>query len=332
MTSVKSGGDEGALNLPVVVWAPDFDEKSGGTIVLHQLAHMMRGMGVEVYLSHRLPATEEPATGPFSRLRAALRRANRQRRHWRRTRKKADICMRRPWDVATHVTMPIPTMPDLRGRRFIAVYPEIVDGNPLGADFVARWLLYHPDFHAPGTRFTDNELVVFYQPAFVPEGQDLPEDHLLSLHWVRDDIYQDRGLPNRHGTCRMVRKGKATFDPAMAEGDRFGLLDHLPHKEIAEIFNQCEVFVSHDLYTLYLYYAARCGCVPMVVPEPGLDGAGWRAGYEMHHGVAYGEAELDWARQTRQQLLADMAALQERELEMVRTFVRKLAAHSGAGA
>ncbi|HLQ20553.1 MAG TPA: hypothetical protein VK146_16395 [Tabrizicola sp.] len=310
----------------MVVWAPDFDEKSGGTIVLHLLAHMMRDIGVEVYLSSRTRYKRESKPWAFGHLYAAVRRANRKRRLWRRIGKKADVRMRWPWHVATHVTMPIPTMPDMKGRRFIAVYPEIVDGNPLGADFVARWLLYHPDFHAPGTRFTDNELVVFYQPAFVPEGANLPEDHHLSLHWVRDDLYQDQGLANRHGTCRMVRKGKATFDPAMAEGDRFGLLDHMPHKEIAEIFNQCDVFVSHDLYTLYLYYAARCGCVPMVVPEPGLDAASWRAGYEFHFGVAYGEAELDWARQTRGELMAEMAALREREWEMVRTFVGKLAA------
>ena len=232
--------------------------------------------------------------------------------------------MRWPWHVATHATMPVPTMPDLRGRAFIAVYPEIVDGNPLQADHVVRWLLYHPGFHAPGTRFTENELVFYYQRAFLAEGQDLPEDHFLQLHWLRDDIYCDRELGNRHGTCRMVRKGKATFDPAMAEGDRFGLLDSLPHKEIAAIFNTCEVFVSHDLYTLYLYYAARCGCVPMVVPEPGLDGATWREGYELRFGVAYGESELDWARSTRTDLMAEMVALQERELEMVRSFVRKL--------
>lgn len=311
-------------SLPVVVWAPHFDEKSGGTIVLHLLAHMMRGLGVEVYLSNRVPSRHPPQGGLASRMREALRRANRIRRHWRARKRNPEIVVGRPWDVATHPTMPVPTMPNLRGRKFIAVYPEIVDGNPLGADHVVRWLLYHPGFHAPKSRFTENELVFFYQRAFLAEGQDLPEDHLLQLHWVRDDIYHDRELDNRQGTCRMVRKGKATFDPKMAEGDRFGLLDQLPHREIAEIFNQCEVFVSHDLYTLYLYYAARCGCVPMVVPEPGLDAATWRQGYELRFGVAYGETELDWARATRADLMSEMAALQEREREMVRSFVRKL--------
>jgi hypothetical protein len=307
------------------VWAPDFDEKSGGNIVLHLLAHMLLDMGLEVYVSNfTLPKRGAETAGLLSRIRETLRHYNRRRRHWRAKKRNPALRMGRYSDVVTHSAMPVPTVPDLRGRKFVAVYPEIIDGNPLGATHVVRWLLYHPGFHAPGTRFTENELVFYYQRAFLPEGQELPEDHLLQLHWVRDDIYQDRGLVDRHGTCRMVRKGSATFDPKMAEGDRFDLLDHLPHKAIADVFNQCDVFVCHDLYTLYLYYAARCGCVPMVVPQPGLDAATWRAGYEMHFGVAYGEDELDWARATRGELMAEMAALQEREREMVRSFVRKL--------
>lgn len=323
--SVGSGGDAVSLKLPIVVWAPDFNEKSGGCIVLHLLAHLLRGMGVEVYVSnYSVPAADLKHESVLGRVWERLRLANRRRRYRRARRKSASLRMNRSSDVATHESMPIPTMPAMQGRKFIAVYPEIVDGNPLGADHVVRWLLYHPDFHAPGTRFSANELVFYYQRAFLPDGQDLPEDHLLQLHWVRDDIYQDFGQGNRHGTCRMVRKGQATFDPKMAESDRFGVLDNLPHAEIAEIFNQCELFVSHDLYTLYLYYAACCGCVPMVVPQPGLDAATWRQGYELRYGVAYGEAELEWARATRGELMAEMAALQERERDMVRSFVGKL--------
>jgi hypothetical protein len=331
MTAGRAAAEAVAMNLPIVVWAPHFDEKSGGNIVLHLLAHRLRGMGLEVYLSNYMqPQPARGQRGLLGHAMSVLRHANRQRRYWRSRKRNPDVRLRWPWQVATHHTMPVPTMPDMRGRRFIAVYPEIVDGNPLDAAHVVRWLLYHPGFHAAEARFTENELVFYYQRAFVVEGQDLPDDHLLQLHWIRDDVYRDRGIGNRHGTCRMVRKGKDTFDPRMAEGDRFGLLDSMSHSEIAEIFNQCEVFVSHDLYTLYLYYAARCGCVPMVVAQPGLDGATWRDGYELRFGVAYGEAELDWARATRDKLMAEMVALQERELDMVRSFVRKLNAKFGS--
>jgi hypothetical protein len=328
MTASRPGPIAGEEDLPIVVWAPHFDEKSGGTIVLHLLAFRLREMGVEVYLSNAVnPSPNRHQGGPLQRALAALRDANRRRRAWRRYRRNPDISRRRPWHVATHTSLPVPTMPDLRGRRFIAVYPEIVDGNPLGADHVVRWLLFHPGFHAPDARFTENELVFYYQRAFLTEGHDVPEDHFLQLHWIRDDVYRDRGLGDRYGTCRMVRKGQATFDPSMAAGDRFGLLDTKSHAEIAEIFSQCEYFVSHDLYTLYFYYAALCGCVPMAVPQPGLDGATWREGYELCFGVAYGEAELDWARATRTELIAEMAAVQARELDMVRSFVRTLRAH-----
>jgi hypothetical protein len=229
-------------------------------------------------------------------------------------------------DVATHRAMPVPTMPDLRGRRVIAIYPETVDGNPLGADHVVRWLLYHPGIIAPNARFTENELVFFFQEAFLPEGHSIPKDNFLQLHWIRDDIYRDLGIGNRHGTCRMVRKGQATFDPSMSAGDRFDLLDSRTHEEIAEVFNQCEFFVSHDIYTMYLYYAALCGCVPIAVPQPGLDGAAWRSTFELRYGVAYGETEVDWARATRDQLIAEMAAAQTRERDLLLSFLQKLRA------
>jgi hypothetical protein len=69
----------------------------------------------------------------------------------------------------------------------------------------------------------------------------------------------------------------------------------------------------------------------MVVPQPGLDAETWRQGYELRFGVAYGEGELDWARETRADLLAEMAALRKREQEMVRSFIRQLSSAFGSG-
>jgi hypothetical protein len=355
LTAPWPNAGDAVLNLPIVVWAPDFNEKSGGCIVLHLLAHMLRGLGHEVYVAQtpkRRPAKpkrKKPPARPARKPRdeipphlargltgRIIRRLLAASRVWRRRPVEAPAPAApapprpKPLPVATHPAMPLPGMPDLGGRRFIAVYPEIVHGNPLGADYIARWLLYRPGFHAPKARFTQNEVVFFYQRAFLPEGQDVPEDHLLQLHWIRKDVYRDFGLNDRHGTCRMVRKGRDTFDPAMAAEDRFEILDKLSHEEIAQAFNQCEVFVCHDPYTFYLYYAALCGCVPMVVPQPGLDAKTWRDGYELPFGVAYGAEELDWAKATRAELLAEIDALQERELEMVKTFVRKLEAHVAA--
>jgi hypothetical protein len=75
---------------------------------------------------------------------------------------------------------------------------------------------------------------------------------------------------------------------------------------------------------MYLYYAALCGCVPIAVPQPGLDGATWRSTFALRFGVAYGETEVDWARATRGQLIAEMAEAQARERDLLRSFVQNL--------
>jgi hypothetical protein len=42
-------GRSGTLeDMPIVGWAPHFDETSGGIIVLHLLAYRLREMGLEV--------------------------------------------------------------------------------------------------------------------------------------------------------------------------------------------------------------------------------------------------------------------------------------------
>lgn len=321
------------LKMPIVVWTSSFDENVGGVIVLHVLAHHLCSLGYEVYLS-KTPRQLLPRSGimrwlALVRLRA--KQSNKNRLAKKRGRPLPKFSVFGQAEVVCHPSMPIPTLPDLGGRPFVAVYPEVVDGNPASAPFVARWLLHRAGFHKKGVRFTDNEIVFFYQPAFLEQDSDVPEDHFLQLHWMRHDIYQNEGRADRDGACRMVRKGSATFDPKVDVAGAENMLDGKSHVEIAAIFNRCDVFFCHDPYTLYVYYAALCGCTPIVVPQPGLSAEEWRAGYEFKQGVAYGVEERGWAEATRDGLIAEVAAKQKAEIEAVKRFAVKLAEYVDAG-
>lgn len=315
------------MSLPIVVWTPDFHENGGGIIVLHALAHRLKVLGQEVYLTKETGEVRPPeiTRGGIDRLVSSVRMANRRRLSLRR----GIILPKHAGGVTCHVSMPLPSMPDMEGRPFIAVYPEIVDGNPLNAAFVVRWLLHSPKFHNELANFTDNELVFFYQHAFREGTIGTPDDNLLQLRWIRDNVYKDRGLTGRHGICRMVRKGTNTFTPGMDANDAFPLLDGKSHQEIADVFNRAEFFYCHDPHTLYLYYAALCGCTPVVIPQPGLDAQTWRDGFELQQGVAYGVEEIAWANATREGLFADMAAAKQKEDVMVRHFVTQVGLWTG---
>ncbi len=293
---------------PIIVSCPSFNENSGGAIVLHALVDRMRMLGVEAYAVR----TQKDYSEVRSRWLRALK-------HW-------NSC-RRQGHLKTHPTMDVPLAPKERIDEGIIVYPETVSGNPLGAPRVARWLLNRPGFFGIDAKIALGEELFFYQEAFTQGIEDISNDRLLQLRWLRDDIYRDLGRP-RSGSCRMIRKGTSTASQ-IPRPDHAIPLDGKNHAEIAEIFNTTEVFYCHDPYTMYAYYAALCGCIPVVIPQPGLSAADWRAGFELKNGVAYGEEEMDWARATRGQLIADMHAAKERETETVVQFLAILKARFG---
>lgn len=315
------------LSLPVVIWAPNFDQNSGGCIVLHTLAYRLHQLGVEVYVSHNLPKqrkiTSRKGVLGFGWIADLLRQANRNRLASRRGEPRPVQTIRSPHLVQTHPAMPVPSAPFLGGREFIAVYPEIIAGNPFDAPHVVRWLLFDPRTYGHDGSFGCNELTFFYQHAFAAGMDSIDPENLLQTRWLRDDIYKDHGAAGRDLRCRMIRKGDAADVPV---GDTAILLDGKSHAEIASIFNKCDRFYCHDPYTMYLYYAALCGCTPVVVPQLNLTSESWREGFELKHGVAWGEDEADWAVATRDQLFTDMAAAQQTEIEGVRTFVGKIKA------
>jgi hypothetical protein len=306
--------------MPIVVWAGDFDENSGGQIVLHVLAYRLKELGQDVYIAN------ESTIEPWGIVRGAVQRI----KYWNRARlaRKRKQPPPRGRDLLCHQTMPIPTLRHLPKEPFVAVYPEIVDGNPFGAPHVVRWLLHRAGFHNNAARFTQGEVTFFYQAAFAEGTVEVDQKRHLQVRWLRTDIYRDEMLPERSGSCRMVRKGTGTFSPGLAEGDAAPLLDGMTHAQIAAIFNRCDRFYCHDPYTMYLYYAALCGCIPIVVPQPGLDAKSWRDGFELKQGVAYGEDELDFARATREGLLADMAAATEIEIASVVQFLETMNDHT----
>jgi hypothetical protein len=231
--------------------------------------------------------------------------------------------------LLTHPSMDVPVAPARLLRKAVAVYPEIVSGNPLGAPHVVRWLLNRPGFFGHPVDFGPNELMFFYQEAFRADLPGIDPDNLLRVRWLRTDIYTDRGLPGRQGACRMIRKGARTGLAAVPENDPAIRLDGKSHSQIADIFNRTDVFYCHDPYTMYCYYAALCGCVPVVLPQPGLNANDWRAAFEMKRGVAYGEEEVNWAAATRADLLADMQAAIATEDSNVLAFAQKVRAAFG---
>jgi len=168
--------------------------------------------------------------------------------------------------------------------------------------------------------FGDRELYFFYQDAFNNSEINKDRDNLLRLVWY-NDVYRDLGARYRDGSCYIIRKGidrEITHDISNSV-----LIDRLTHQEKAEQFNTRSIFYSYDTYTMYSTYAAVCGCISVVVPPPGLAISEWYPRSEDRYGIAYGEANIPWAIETRELLLNRIATDKESEDYMLQRFVQK---------
>ena len=211
--------------------------------------------------------------------------------------------------------------------RTIVVYPEVVDGNPLGATNVVRWFLNRPGRITGRVRFGTDELYFLYQRAFDDPDFNSEPDNLLAVRWYRRDLYHQWNFGDRSGTCYMLRKGRTR---AAEDDTRNALvLDGRTHTEIASAFNQCKCFVSYDPYTMYSRYAALCGCTSIVVPMEGVPKEQWRPEKELRYGIAYGFGDIEWALETRTDLLRTIEQEEETQAQGVSAFVAKTQAFFG---
>lgn len=282
-----------------VIWAPPYSETWGGSIVLHLLCARLNERGERAFVW--------PSDKPYLSLRSPPRRFLEALSRYVRRR-------RDPFPLGPFAN-PVARRRDLRDA--VVLYPEVVNGNPLGARHVVRWFLHRPGFHGGGRDYGKDELYfqildVFNDPAINPRPSPR-----LEVMYV-NPAYRDRGYPERSGSCYMMRKGEGrALVHDLSDSIR---LDGLSHERIAEEMNRRERFYCYDPYTMFTQYAAICGCIPIVVPEAGKTSEDWQPDVTKRYGHAYGEDEIPWAVATRHLLLEAIARRRAEEDRMVDGF------------
>lgn len=230
----------------------------------------------------------------------------------------APILRLKPRIIMSPYDIPIARIADLAGS--IAIYPEVVAGNPLGAKRVVRWLLNRPRTLNENAVFSERESFFYYHEHFNDWDLNPSVRNQLRVVELMGDVYRRRNHGTRSGTCYMVRKGEGrVLDHHGSEAIN---VDGLSHRELAKVFNDCKYFVSYDPYTMYSRYAAMCGCIPVVVPREGISKEQWRPEVENRLGIAYGWDDISWAVETREDLMRLLDATERHNIESVRKFVQ----------
>lgn len=215
-------------------------------------------------------------------------------------------------------------------KNTIVVYPEILKGNFLNSKNVVRWLLFHNRFYSQegdkAIGYNDDDLFFCYRDIFNDEKLN-PEARKLSVTYFDFDTYKRYNYEQRNGKCYIIRKGRNRSDlPKSFDGP---VIDDLPESEKVKYFNSCEYCISYDTQTAYSQIASICGCISIVVPENGKTRDDYRTNngsvFDTGYGEAFGfsEDEIEYAKNTRDKLIAAMSNTEQESINSTRNFVEE---------
>jgi hypothetical protein len=166
--------------------------------------------------------------------------------------------------------------PPLDGE-WIAIYPEIIKGNPWKAPRVVRYVLNNPGRLGGDKVYDSSEIVYVFHESFNDVG--VPPERILHLPTIELDLYYDRHLP-REGAVFYVGKGQQTRDLRGTE-----ITNDLKRDRplLAETLNRATVMYTFDNVTAMVDIARLCGCPVVLIPDGEhqpeqfdlSDGLGW---------------------------------------------------------
>ncbi|NOI30732.1 WavQ [Vibrio coralliilyticus] len=297
--------------MKVLIYTSEYDSKNGGVVVLHRLAHLINSeTDHQAYLVPRSYDLSVQRNSLLSRMRKKLRHIRKVRCYQTNT----------SWQTPL---LPSPTKNEINDS--IVVYPEIINGNPLQAGQVVRWLLHQPGHFSGKVEYGKRELIYKFNSAikdFEWPGSKTSENELKVIYYPVD-LYNTHGSVDedeRTVTCHAIRKGK--HKPKVHPEDSI-LIDSLSHEEVAKVFKKAKRFISYDDYTAYSIFATLCGCQSIVVPDTGVSIEQWYPKESDRYGIAYGfdDKQIEWCKNTKHLVEEHIEREHSRSIECVKTFL-----------
>lgn len=196
----------------------------------------------------------------------------------------------------------------------IVLYPEIFKGNFLHAKNAVHWFLSVNRYKNDKTAYRKEDLFFCYREIFNDYSLN-PDCKTMIFNFFDSQTYRQYNTQPRKGCCYIVRKGGQRTDlPKSYKGP---IIDDWSEPEKVKAFNTYKYCYFYDTQTFYTKVAAVCGCVPVVVLEPGKNkedyfGKGDEALKAL--GVAYGETkeEISYALNTQKEVLGRIRQLEEK--------------------
>lgn len=292
----------------------------GGTIVAHYLCKLIEEQGYEASIFFNLPSYDNRLLFLLSYLKIMSRdligniythllpnKEYSMRHYTGYVHFPVKGCKRTYWPVVDDDT--------------VVVYTETTKGNPLHAKNVVRWFLYYNRYPDNPNWCSPSDLFFSYREQF-NDFKLNPQNRLLRIFHFDRDLYRQTNFGKRQGVCYVIRKGATRTDlPQKFDGP---VIDNLREPDKVKILNQCEKCYLYDTQTFYASIAALCGCIPIVVPEPGKSRKDYIKADDDMPGIAFGETEkeIQFAIRTRNDVKKNIDAMLQDNEANVKNFIK----------
>ncbi|MBN9424432.1 MAG: hypothetical protein BGO63_02315 [Candidatus Accumulibacter sp. 66-26] len=277
---------------PYYIYAPDYVRISAGIKALHLLCHYLNKMGEEAYVH-----TQQTNL----KLRTPLLTDEVRKRH-----------------------AAIDAQP-------IAVYPEILHGNPLNTKHVVRYILNHPGLLGGPKTFDDSELLICYHSEFQNDVSKINNQLILTTPTIDITIFnnEDNGHDDKRSGYLIYpgrySKAREEHPDLFDKGTVITYQWPQTHEELAALLRKSTALYCFSNSAIAAE-AVLCGCPVVIMTSPftvrpkDFHDPDKIDGFVEHPGISSGDsvAELALARQ-------NTVAFQETHRKERQDFVTQLA-------
>ncbi len=230
---------------PYYIYAPAYTKKSMGIKILHYLCHYLNTKGYPAFLF--------------------------------------DSNMSK-YKINTKLISPILTVNIINCHREqnlspIAIYPDVVNGNPLNCNNVVRYLLNYPGLLGGPKEFEQNDLIYSYTKK-ISDRVNHSNKHILFIPPLIDSkiFYPPISDTKRTGGCYYASKYKEfhkqktlPFTDNLIEITR-DKENSQTTEEIGELFRKSEFFATYEDTSL-ITESLLCGCPVILIENKFFDGS-----------------------------------------------------------
>jgi hypothetical protein len=224
----------------------------------------------------------------------------------------------------------------------IAIYCEGINGNPLNAKKVVRWILYGA-WNSDIRTFSNDEIIYY----FLPFCKLNKPTNILTFIYLNPSAYNIH-IPRYRESCYIMKKG-GYFSKNFYGARKFAQLNkntlirsfrnistNIPteigylksQEEYIEFFNTTKYFFCYDPACFLIQIALMCGCVVIQDPMAGYTEMEWinttTKFTERIKGVAYGIENLPYAIATIHEAPAQVKQMIESSNRSIDTFIQQM--------